>query len=337
MQQVKKRKIDALCYTIDNLSLRNIFTYSSIIDIISSFQFVNKQWYNILKSEEFQKSYYGNIFKLNDLELNNLNKTLSDLNYLKGEEMKCQHLLHSFTKVPSNFEYLFKLYCNLQFYVNKNNLEEAKLYLFNHFNKNTNKKGKLYCSNIENNKNKNYFEHNDFNKLFNLFNLSKFTINHIYPLIYEYEEKENDDDEIFINSNVIFILYLDNGIPLLISNTFNEFNGETFKIEINIDNKLLFNFTNEELKIDFNLLNDLINDKLFNKEEINNLINKYNYKLTKDTEISKFNEDNLQSFIVKYLFYLFNIVHKDFDKTSFSDVISAIEEGEEISLLNFWK
>ncbi|KAL9652993.1 hypothetical protein ABK040_015508 [Willaertia magna] len=338
MSQLKKRKIDDSFIFIDNLSLRFIFTFSSIIDVITSFQFVNKQWYNIYISKEFQKCYYGNIFQLNNIEeLNNLENLLKELHEVINDTLDYKDLFN-LDVVPSNFEHLFKYWCKLQFYsyYNKNyllheklsnnllnkdyvkykeniklldeliNLEKGKFYLFerlNYYNKN----GYLYCTNMEDIEPNNNILRPDMNKLFKLFNLSKLSFNHIYPLTYYFI---NDDD--CIHTDTVLVLFLDNGIPLLISSYFlYKKEDETFEIFISICGKVLFIIVNEDtLKVELNLVNALV-DKIFkvNKEELQNLIiKKYKYKL--DEETKDLYESTLQSFIVGYLFYLFKVFHK---------------------------
>ncbi|KAL9657806.1 hypothetical protein ABK040_013144 [Willaertia magna] len=405
--QLKKRKLNNFFINLDKDLLINIFCYSSIIDIFKSFQFINKEFNFIFKSEEFKKIYYGNVFKLNSEEINNLNNLLNELQNIiakereeenkkknkknkKNKNNKNENIVKEvikealdvtkidFAKVPFNFEHLFNYYCKLQFnsysiygnYLNEqisnnfknkdfknykenlqkiNNLidpETAKIYLFQHFNRNNNtKNGNLCYKKEEADQEENEIEYissdsdseveftnelkkknplqNKMNRIFNLFKLSKFSYNHIYPIIYNFEEEDEDE------SIIKFILFLDNGIPLFISTQFKADTSE-YILKMEVYNKLLFYFENGESKSDLTFITDLI-DKIFilNKEELFELINE-----EKSNELDEKNRLKENSFIVGYLFYLLRVFHEDgIDSSPFADALEAFNEGYNVKVI----
>ncbi|KAL9657836.1 hypothetical protein ABK040_013172 [Willaertia magna] len=406
--QLKKRKLNNFFINLDKNLLINIFCYSSIIDIFKSFKFINKEFNFIFKTEEFKKIYYGNVFKLNSEEVNNLNNLLNELQNIivkeKEEEKKLKKKKKNknknknivkevvtvvkevdvtkidFTKVPFNFEHLFNYYCKLQFnsysiygnylneqilnnFKNKNfknykenlqkinhltDLENAKIHLFEHFNRNNNtKNGNLcYGEEEEDQKEENEIEYissesdsenefkkvksnknplqNKMNRIFNLFKLSKFSYNHIYPIIYRFEEDEDEDKSV-----IKFILFLDNGIPLFISTEFSA-DRSVYKIKMEMYKKLLFYYGSGKSDIDLTFITDLI-DKIFilNKEELFELINK-----KKSNELDEKDKLKEKSFIVGYLFYLFRVFHEEgIYSSTFADALNAFRDGCEIKVI----
>ncbi|KAL9642617.1 hypothetical protein ABK040_009696 [Willaertia magna] len=251
-----------------------ILSFSSIIDIIKTYQFINRKWRNLIKE-----------YKL---------KPIYDKIYNQFCELKFDNTI-----------------TNLGAVLKYKNMEKEKEYLFNYFNKNNLNNWYLYCINME--ENDNHIECNDMNQLFKIFKLSNITIDHIYPKIYNYSHNYN------IFSRITFVLFLDNEIPLLISSIFEcNINSNTFLLIISIYDKPLFKFNQDNLIIDYYLLNTLI-DEVFeiDKEELNKLI----------IEKNKF-KSSLQSFIIGYLFYLFRVFHDDiYNNESFETNISLMVEG----------
>ncbi|KAL9653016.1 hypothetical protein ABK040_015531 [Willaertia magna] len=332
MSECKKRKLNCENQIkLDDLLLESVFCFSSISDVIFSFQFVSKQWYTIYQSELFMKEYYSNVFKLNKQEVNHIEKTLDALRErfdLKKKVFKENKPIY-FSEIPINFKHLFRYWSKLQLTTSllhvgpklmndliinvqskdfKNyetiattinevsNLEVGKSHLFREFKMLTGNDSLLFNYNYD----EQIIEPDLKKEIIKTFKLSKFSFDHLYVTLYNFKTSVDDSYE-QEESNITFVLFLDNGIPLYINSSYDYPKRVSVKQEIKIYKKSIFQF----IVGDYHLDESYVKDKLINSlVEIVFEIDKTNLqKLLQPIEI------RLKQFIPSFLYFLCNFLH----------------------------
>ncbi|KAL9641555.1 hypothetical protein ABK040_013476 [Willaertia magna] len=319
---------------LDKFIIENIFYFSKIKEIIFKLQFICKTFYEIYQSEIFKRKYYCNVFNLTQKEINNLDYLLLDNFFYKNN-------------FPQNFNELFNFWINLEinsklkdFNLNNNlklnkyenklnellkltNNEINKTCAFYFFNKL--QKTDLILKTIVNIKNKiieddEIIEINEKilfkKKLLQLFKISKLNYNKFYLKTCYFEKKLNKfnfhNKKNPMTSHIEYILFLDNGLPILVNNYYEFSNipsmGPCAKHLIEINNKNIFEFKYSyvgEISIVNNKVLDLLKINLF---EIDEEYLKFElFKMFRNEKL-KYQDCNL--FIYGFFYFLFYSVHE---------------------------